>query len=65
MNKQPLELSNNDIDEILGISEENLSGLFRCPVCKSKDTTYEKKQTRSADEGMTTVIICNKCGYRR
>ena len=40
------------------------SNLFTCPVCKKNKTYYEAKQTRSADEGNTTFIICANCGHK-
>tara|TARA_Y100000816_G_C26103998_1_gene585992 strand:- start:2341 stop:2793 length:453 start_codon:yes stop_codon:yes gene_type:complete len=48
------------------ISEENVepSGLFKCPKCKHRKTTYYSMQTRSADEPMTNFITCLNCGNR-
>ncbi|CAM9988249.1 unnamed protein product [Phaeothamnion confervicola] len=37
-------------------------GMFECGRCKSKKTTYFQKQTRSADEPMTTFVTCKNCG---
>lgn len=39
-------------------------GQFQCKKCKSWDTDYTQKQTRSADEPMTTFAVCIECGYR-
>ena len=39
-------------------------GLFKCGKCKSKKTTYTQVQTRSADEPMTTFVLCSNCGKR-
>uniref|UniRef100_A0A8C6SGQ3 Transcription elongation factor n=1 Tax=Neogobius melanostomus TaxID=47308 RepID=A0A8C6SGQ3_9GOBI len=38
--------------------------MFVCSKCKSKNCTYNQVQTRSADEPMTTFVVCNNCGYR-
>lgn len=36
-----------------------------CRRCRSSDLTVMNKQTRSADEGMTEMVVCNKCGHTR
>ncbi|XP_075069620.1 transcription elongation factor A protein 1 isoform X2 [Mixophyes fleayi] len=38
--------------------------LFSCGKCKKKNCTYTQVQTRSADEPMTTFVLCNECGNR-
>ncbi|XP_059837023.1 transcription elongation factor A protein 1 [Hypanus sabinus] len=38
--------------------------LFKCGKCKMKNCTYTQVQTRSADEPMTTFVVCNNCGNR-
>ncbi|KAJ6662098.1 hypothetical protein lerEdw1_012563 [Lerista edwardsae] len=38
--------------------------LFTCGKCKKKSCTYTQVQTRSADEPMTTFVMCNECGNR-
>ncbi|XP_069099336.1 transcription elongation factor A protein 2 isoform X3 [Pleurodeles waltl] len=38
--------------------------LFLCSNCKKKNCTYTQVQTRSADEPMTTFVLCNECGNR-
>lgn len=38
--------------------------LLKCGKCKKKDCTYNQLQTRSADEPMTTFVLCNNCGNR-
>jgi DNA-directed RNA polymerase subunit M/transcription elongation factor TFIIS len=40
------------------------SGLFKCPKCKHRKTTYYSMQTRSADEPMTNFITCLNCDHR-
>jgi DNA-directed RNA polymerase subunit M/transcription elongation factor TFIIS len=41
-------------------------GEFTChnPQCLSQECYYFQVQTRSADEGATTYVICIKCGHR-
>ena len=39
-------------------------GLFKCPKCKSKKTTYYSIQLRSSDEPMTNFITCVSCKNR-
>ncbi|KAG7477902.1 hypothetical protein MATL_G00074380 [Megalops atlanticus] len=38
--------------------------MFICGKCKGKNCTYTQVQTRSADEPMTTFVLCNGCGNR-
>ncbi|XP_061908527.1 transcription elongation factor A protein 2 isoform X2 [Entelurus aequoreus] len=38
--------------------------MFVCKKCKGKSCTYTQVQTRSADEPMTTYVLCNDCGQR-
>ncbi|XP_024917467.1 transcription elongation factor A protein 3 isoform X4 [Cynoglossus semilaevis] len=38
--------------------------LLQCEKCRKKNCTYNQMQTRSADEPMTTFVLCNECGYR-
>lgn len=37
-------------------------GLYTCKKCKGKRTTMSQQQTRSADEPMTTFVVCADCG---
>lgn len=39
-------------------------GAHKCGKCGSWDTSYTEKQTRSADEPMTTFVLCHVCGNR-
>ena len=38
--------------------------LFKCGKCGKRRTTYTQLQTRSADEPMTTFVLCLDCGNR-
>ncbi|XP_031422124.1 transcription elongation factor A protein 2 [Clupea harengus] len=38
--------------------------MFSCGKCKGKNCSYTQVQTRSADEPMTTFVLCNECGNR-
>uniref|UniRef100_A0A3Q3WAT1 Transcription elongation factor n=1 Tax=Mola mola TaxID=94237 RepID=A0A3Q3WAT1_MOLML len=38
--------------------------MFVCSKCHGKSCTYTQVQTRSADEPMTTFVLCNSCGNR-
>ncbi|KAM6924835.1 transcription elongation factor A protein 2 [Xenentodon cancila] len=38
--------------------------MFICSKCRGKNCTYTQVQTRSADEPMTTFVLCNNCGNR-
>lgn len=37
---------------------------IRCGKCGKFDCSYSQQQTRSADEPMTTFVLCNICGHR-
>lgn len=54
-----------------GINDSQLStvqgtktSLLKCQKCQKRDCTYSQIQTRSADEPMTTFVLCNNCGNR-
>lgn len=40
------------------------TALFKCGKCGKRKTTYTQLQTRSADEPMTTFVLCLECGNR-
>ncbi|XP_069573516.1 transcription elongation factor A protein 2 isoform X1 [Brachyistius frenatus] len=42
----------------------NETDMFICNRCHGKSCTYTQVQTRSADEPMTTFVVCNSCGNR-
>ena len=50
--------------ELQGKESEGVKGMFICSKCKSDKTTYHQMQTRSADEPMTTFVLCTNCGNR-
>jgi len=37
---------------------------FKCSKCGLRNCSYNQVQTRSADEPMTTFVLCNECGNR-
>uniref|UniRef100_A0A3B3C2Y5 Transcription elongation factor n=1 Tax=Oryzias melastigma TaxID=30732 RepID=A0A3B3C2Y5_ORYME len=37
--------------------------MFVCSKCHGKNCTYTQVQTRSADEPMTTFVLCNGCDF--
>ncbi|XP_031561954.1 transcription elongation factor A protein 1-like [Actinia tenebrosa] len=41
-----------------------VTALFKCSKCGLRKTTYNQLQTRSADEPMTTFVLCLHCGNR-
>jgi len=43
--------------------EEASKGIYKCPRCSSRETVSNQKQTRSADEPMTTFIRCVACNF--
>jgi|APCry1669189534_1035231.scaffolds.fasta_scaffold01819_12 DNA-directed RNA polymerase subunit M/transcription elongation factor TFIIS len=56
---------NRDMERMLYKSKDDeYEGTFKCSKCKSKNTRYHQRQTRSADEPMTTFVDCVNCGNR-
>lgn len=51
-------------DHQMGAQTGTKSDLFKCSKCGERDTSYNQVQTRSADEPMTTFVLCNHCGNR-
>jgi len=44
--------------------EGTKTDMLKCGKCKKNNCTYNQIQTRSADEPMTTFVLCNECGNR-
>lgn len=40
-----------------------MEGIYTCRKCGSKKTQSWEKQTRSADEPMTTFVVCTNCKH--
>jgi len=51
-------------DSALAVAQGTKSSLIKCGGCGKSNTTYHQAQTRSADEPMTTFVLCNECGKR-
>jgi len=48
----------------LAIVQGTKTDLLKCGKCGKRNCTYNQIQTRSADEPMTTFVLCNECGNR-
>lgn len=46
-------------DAQLATAEGTKTDLLKCGKCKGRNCTYNQMQTRSADEPMTTFVLCN------
>ncbi|XP_058125951.1 transcription elongation factor S-II isoform X5 [Anopheles coustani] len=51
-------------DAQLAMVQGTKTDLLKCGKCKKRNCTYNQLQTRSADEPMTTFVMCNECGHR-
>lgn len=51
-------------DAQLATVQGTKTDLLKCGKCKKRNCTYNQIQTRSADEPMTTFVLCNECGNR-
>lgn len=51
-------------DAQLATVQGTTTDLLKCGKCKKRNCTYNQIQTRSADEPMTTFVLCNECGNR-
>lgn len=74
MNVNVLELIRKDCKsylEALALKEEKhethdlIPGLEVCQQCTKGNFISTTRQTRSADEGMTLIKVCNYCGYKK
>lgn len=51
-------------DAQLAAVQGTKTSLLKCGKCLKRNCTYNQVQTRSADEPMTTFVLCNECGHR-
>lgn len=51
-------------DAQLAVNQGTKTDALKCGKCKKRNCTYNQLQTRSADEPMTTFVLCNECGNR-
>lgn len=51
-------------DAQLATVQGTKTDLLKCGKCKKRNCTYNQIQTRSADEPMTTFVLCIECGHR-
>jgi transcription elongation factor S-II len=51
-------------DSQLATVQGTKTDLLKCNKCRQRNCTYNQIQTRSADEPMTTFVLCNNCGNR-
>jgi len=51
-------------DSQLAQVEGTKTDMLKCGKCGKRNCTYNQLQTRSADEPMTTFVLCNECGHR-
>ena len=57
--KEMLQEKYNDIN-----ATEGYDSSLKCRRCNSNDISWDQKQTRGADESMTTFCSCSTCGNR-
>jgi len=58
--KEAIDNARLAVQEVTG----TVTDLLKCGKCKGKNCAYHQVQTRSADEPMTTFVLCNGCGHR-
>jgi transcription elongation factor S-II len=51
-------------DAQLAVVQGTKTDLLKCGKCRRRNCSYNQLQTRSADEPMTTFVLCNDCGHR-
>jgi transcription elongation factor S-II len=54
----------NRAKQLAGLGYDVNEGLLQCGKCKSRNTDFTEKQTRSADEPTTKFCECYNCGNR-
>ncbi|KAJ3190731.1 RNA polymerase II elongation factor [Irineochytrium annulatum] len=54
----------NLMDSMTAPPQDAETDAFRCGKCGQRKTRYYQKQTRSADEPMTTFVTCVVCGNK-
>lgn len=47
------------------VTQQLIPGMPVCNKCRKGNFIKTTRQTRSADEGMTLIEICNFCGYKK
>lgn len=60
-----LDWKKNNINKMLAKRGISTEGMYQCFQCKGYKTTSTERQTRSADEPMTTFVSCTQCGAQR
>eukprot|EP00118_Oscarella_pearsei_P003777 m.15709 g.15709 ORF g.15709 m.15709 type:complete len:339 (+) comp26509_c0_seq3:36-1052(+) len=73
----PLEMASDDLKKLrqdftketiresqMAVQGGTKTDLLKCGRCKGNNCSYNQVQTRSADEPMTTFVLCNECGHR-
>lgn len=51
-------------DHQLAVAQGTKTDLLKCGKCGKRNCIYNQMQTRSADEPMTTFVMCSDCGHR-
>ena len=46
------------------LDDQKFRAIVRCRKCHSAEVTWDEKRTRSADEGATVFVTCNRCKNR-
>lgn len=65
MKEQRIKDEKSSMDQAqLAHVEGTKTDLLKCGKCNKRNCTYNQLQTRSADEPMTTFVLCNECGNR-
>ncbi|ANZ75416.1 BA75_02010T0 [Komagataella pastoris] len=65
LKKEMEEIYKKNLFDAQGATENNsVTDRFECGKCKQRKVSYFQKQTRSADEPLTTFCKCENCGNR-